>query len=80
MVKSLRDRRPMSLRLPVRQTVAFTISSGIQKQQCVLRTTYLATAHAMTYLKNNRPKIEQIAQKRWADGLVEDGVVYVDTD
>lgn len=70
----------MNLRLPVRQTVAFTISNGAERQQCILRTTYLTAAHALTYIKNNRPKIEKIAQMRWAEGLVENGVVYVDMD
>jgi hypothetical protein len=34
----------------------------------------------MTYLKTNRAKIEKAARERWQDGLIEDGIVYVDME
>jgi hypothetical protein len=75
-----RDRRPAKLRLPVQQSLHFTIMEGNVRQECVFRTTYLSPALAMTYLKTNRAKIEKAARERWQDGLIEDGIVYVDME
>jgi len=74
------DRRPKSLKLnlPVQQSIEFSILNGHMRQGCVLRTTFLSSAHAMSYLKTRRGKIEAIAKQRLCDGLVEDGIVYVD--
>ena len=46
----------------------------------MFRSTYLSPALAMTYFKTNRAKIEKTARERREDGLVEDGIVYVDMD
>lgn len=72
------DRRPLNARQPIKQTIDFTIINGNLRQNCMLRTTFLSNAQAMTYLKDNRPKIEAIAKQRWSEGFVKDGVVYVD--
>ena len=79
-LKIMRDRRPARLRLPAQQWLDFTILNGNVRQECVFRSTYLRPAVAMTYLKTNRAKIEKTARERWEDGLVEDGIVYVDMD
>ena len=60
------------------QSVNFTISSGNRRQDCILRTSAVSKAFAMSYLKTHRSRIELIAQRRWADTLIENGVVYVD--
>lgn len=75
-----RDRRPAKLRLPVQQSLSFTIMSGNVRQECVFRTTILSPQVAHTHLKANRAKIEKTARERWQDGLIEDGIVYVDME
>ncbi|MGB6080254.1 MAG: hypothetical protein WBF99_12420 [Xanthobacteraceae bacterium] len=72
------DRRPLNARQPIRQTVEFAIVNGNLRQNCALRTTFLSRSEAMSYLKNNRGKIDAAAKRRWAEGFVKDGVVYLD--
>jgi hypothetical protein len=81
-IKGMRDRRPHHLKLQTQaqQSLSFTIMNGNVRQECVLRTTYLNPALAMRYLTSNRAKIEKIARERWEDGIIEDGIVYVDMD
>jgi hypothetical protein len=76
----MRDRRSAKLRLPVQQSISFTIMDGNVRQECVFRSTYLSSAHTMRYLKTHRAKIEKAARERWEDGLIEGGTVYVDME
>jgi hypothetical protein len=77
-LKTMPDRRPNRDKPPSQKSVAFAVVIGNQRQDCVLKTTYLSMAHAMTYLKSHRSKIEKVAKQKWAEGLIDDGVIYLD--
>lgn len=74
------DRRPKSLRtkVPIQQSVEFTITKGNFRQKCVLRTTFLSSAHALSYFKTRRRRIEEIARQKLCDGAIDDDVIFVD--
>lgn len=78
LLKTMPDRRPDRSRPPSQKSIAFTVSDGNRRQACILKTAYLSTAHAMTYLKSHRSKIEKLARQKWAEGLIDNGVVYVE--
>ena len=77
-LKVMPDRRPDCAKPRTHKSIPFTVTNGNQRQDCILKTTYFSTAHAMTYLKSHRSKIEKAAKQKWADGLIEEGVIYVD--
>ena len=77
-LKAMPDRRPDRSKPRTQKSIAFTVTEGNRRQNCVLKTTYFSMAHAMTYLKGHRSKIEKVAKQKWAEGLIDDGVIYVD--
>jgi hypothetical protein len=77
-LKVMPDRRPDRAKPRTQKSIEFTVVDGKRRQNCMLKTTYFSTAHAMTYLKSHRSKIEKAAKQKWADGLIDGGVVYVE--
>ncbi|RTL47748.1 MAG: hypothetical protein EKK40_18895 [Bradyrhizobiaceae bacterium] len=76
--KRILDRRPKSARKSPEAEISFFILDGKRQQSCVLRTTYPSQAHAMTYIKKNRNKIEAVARRKLSLGMIEGSVIYVD--